>query len=565
MDAPRFDHLYSYAELTALLHALAVAHPDLLTLEAAGRSHEGREIWIATITNAATGEAAEKPALFVEANIHATEVTGSTAALHLVHHLVSRYGSDPAVTTALDTRALYVMPRVNPDGVEMALAPSPTYLRSSTRVYPRPEQPAGLAESDVDGDGRVLTMRVPDPNGSWRAHPDDARLMVPRAPDEVGSGPYYRLLPEGLIHEHDDVTIPLAPEHRGLDLNRNFPQDWLPEGDQQGAGPFPTSEPEVRTIVEAVVARPNICGYVAYHTFSAVILRPYGGQPDDHFPTPDLATYKTLGRRATEITGYATASVFHEFKYDPKTAITGASDEWAYDHLGIYGWTTEFWSPIRAAGITGYHLIDWFDDHPVADDLRILAWNDRELGGRGFVDWYPFEHPQLGPVELGGWDWFRTWTNAPPELMEREIAPHSEWAVALALASPRLAVREATVARADDGADVWRVRLVVENTGWLPTNVSRKALDRKAVRPVEAEIGLPPGVALVTGRPRVELGQLAGHSRARQMVAMFDGGFDPTDDRAFAEWVVRGPAGSEVDLTARHARAGVVRARVTLA
>ena len=39
--------------------------------------------------------------------------------------------------------------------------------------------------------------------------------------------------------------------------------------------------------------------------------------------------------------------MFHDFKYDPKTSITGASDEWAYDHLGIFSWTTEFWSPIR--------------------------------------------------------------------------------------------------------------------------------------------------------------------------------------------------------------------------
>jgi murein tripeptide amidase MpaA len=562
METPRFDHLYGYAELTDLVHALAAHRPDLMTLEAAGRSHEGRDLWLATLTNQATGPHDEKPALFVEANIHATEVTGSTAALHLLHHLVTRYGDDDAVTRALDTRTFYVMPRVNPDGVELALATDPTYLRSSTRIYPRPERQPGLAESDVDGDGRILTMRVPDPNGAWKVHPDDPRLMVARAVDETGPGPYYRLLPEGRIHEPDGVLIPLAPEHRGLDLNRNFPQDWLPEGDQQGAGPFPTSEPEVRTIVEAVVARPNVCAYVAYHTFSAVILRPYGGHPDEHFPTADLVAYKALGRRATEITGYPTASVFHEFKYDPKSAITGASDEWCYDHLGIFGWTTEFWSPLRAAGLTGYHYIDWFDDHPVEDDLRLLRWNDEVLGGRGFVDWYPFEHDQLGPVELGGWDWFRTWTNAPPELMAAEVAPHSEWAVAHALASPRLALRALDVEAL--GGDTWLLRLVVENTGWMPTNVTRKALERKAVRPVEAELALPTGATLVGGSARVELGQLAGHSRARQMLAMSDGGYDPTDDRAKAEWVVRAPTGTEVEVTARHSRAGVVRARATL-
>jgi len=557
-----FDRLYPYADLTNVLQRLAADYPELMALESAGRSHEGRDIWLATITNRATGPHDEKPALFVEANIHATEITGSTAALHLVHHLLAGFGNDDAVTRALDTRTVYVVPRLNPDGVEMALADSPTYLRSSTRVYPRREQQPGLIEGDVDGDGRVLTMRVPDPNGAWTVHPGDRRLLVPRTLDDVSDGPFYRLLPEGTIQEYDGTLVPLAPDYRGLDLNRNFPQDWQPEGDQHGAGPFPTSEPEVRALVEAVVARPNVCAYIAYHTFSAVILRPHGGYADDHFPTADLKLYQALGRRATEITGYAAVSVFHDFKYDPKTSITGASDEWCYDHLGIIGWTTEFWSPIRAAGITDYKYIDWFDEHPVEHDLTLLRWNDDTLGGAGFVDWYPFEHPQLGSVELGGWDFFRTWTNAPPALMEAEVAPHSDWAVAQVLASPRLEIRSFTATPLGDG--VWRLQLVVENTGWMATNVTRKALDRKAVRPVEVVLDLPDGASLAAGEPRRELGQLAGHSRARQMLAMFDGGFDPTDDRAKAEWVVRADTGAVIRVVARHARAGTVRAELTL-
>jgi hypothetical protein len=106
--------------------------------------------------------------------------------------------------------------------------------------------------------------------------------------------------------------------------------------------------------------------------------------------------------------------------------------------------------------------------------------------------------------------------------------------------------------------------MVVENRGWLPTNVTKKALERKAVRPIEAELVLPDGAALVAGEPRRELGQLAGYRRARQMLAMFDGGFDPTDDRAKAEWVVRADAGTTLAVTVRHARAGTVRAELTL-
>ena len=123
-------------------------------------------------------------------------------------------------------------------------------------------------------------------------------------------------------------------EPRSLDLNRNFPVNWRTEGEQQGAGPFPSSEPEVRTIMDAVSARPNICAYFAHHTFSAVILRPYDDRADDQFPTEDLRVYNELGKHATEITGYKAVSVFHDFRYDPKDVISGAADMWAYEHRG---------------------------------------------------------------------------------------------------------------------------------------------------------------------------------------------------------------------------------------
>src|SRR5262245_47539259 len=277
----RFDHLYTYDELTGALRDVAAARPDLVELESVGRSHEGRDIWLATVTNAATGAAHEKPAVWVDANIHAGEITGSTAALHLLHRLVSCHGVDDRVTRAVDTRAFYVMPRVNPDGAELALADSPTLLRSSPRPWPRTDDAPGLVEQDVDGDGRILFMRVPDRNGSWKVSDRDPRLLVARDAEESGPGPYYRFLREGRIRDYDGVSIGVARETRSLDLNRNFPAGWRTHGEQHGSGPFPTSEPEVRNIVDAVTARRNVCAYVAHHTFGGAILRPYDDRSDD--------------------------------------------------------------------------------------------------------------------------------------------------------------------------------------------------------------------------------------------------------------------------------------------
>ncbi|MDQ1532781.1 MAG: hypothetical protein QOF28_542 [Actinomycetota bacterium] len=562
----RFDKLYRYDELMAAIDALARERPDLVTLESIGRSYEGRDIRLVTVTNEKTGPHSEKPAVWVDANIHSTEITGSTAALHLLHRLVTQHGGSGAaaerVTRAVDTRTFYVVPRVNPDGVELALSTPPTYLRSSVRQWPRTDDPDGLVEGDIDGDGRILTMRLIDPNGAWKCASEDPRLMIPREPDEAGPGPYYRLLAEGEIRNYDGVLVPTARETRSLDLNRNFPVNWRTEGEQQGAGPFPSSEPEVRTIMEAVSARPNICIYFAHHTFSAVILRPYDDRDDDQFPTQDLRLYKELGERATEITGYKAVSVYHDFRYDPKDVITGAADMWAYEHVGVFGWTTEFWSPIQKAGITDYHLVHWFAQHPIADDLALLKWNDEALGGRGYVDWYPFEHPQLGPIEIGGWDWFNVWGNAPTEFMEAEVAPHSDFGVFAALVTPKLRVHLADARRLGDST--WLVRVAVENDGWLPTNVTEKAKEKKLVEPVHVRLALGDGVQLVSGTERVELGQLAGRSRARSMLEDFGFVNDPTLDRAKAEWVVSAAAGVEIEITASHPRAGLARVTVTL-
>jgi len=562
MPQVRFDAYYRYDELTRILHAFAEEYPQLVRIESIGKSHEGRDIWLLTLTNFATGAAEEKPALWVDGNIHASEVSASAACLYLIHRLTQEYGSHEKITRCLDTRAFYICPRVNPDGAEWALADKPKIIRSSTRPYPYDEDPiGGLVTEDIDGDGRMLMMRIPDPNGNWKKHPDEPRLMIRRDPDEVG-GEYYRILPEGRFDEpFDPAILTIQPRKEGLDLNRNFPSNWRQEHEQSGAGPYPTSEPEVRAIVDFIAKHPNITGGVTFHTWSGVLLRPYSHQPDDAFPAEDLWTYQKIGAKGTEITGYPNISVYHDFKYHPKEYISGVFDDWMYDHMGVFAWTVEIWSPQRQAGITDLKFIDWYREHPVEDDLKLLKWSDEALGGRGYVDWYPFEHPQLGRVELGGWDMLYAWRNPPPEFLEKEVALFPDWLVWHLLIAPKLAVYEATVEPLGDA--LYKVRLVVQNTGWLPTYITKKALEKKLVRGVIAEIELPDGATLQLGKPREELGQLEGRAYKPSAASVWN--TDTTDDRAKVEWVVHAPQGGTVRLTARHDRAGVVRVECPLA
>ncbi len=189
-----FDRFLRYDELVAWLHQIAEQHPGLVSLDTYGHSHEGRDLWLVTVTDSSTGAHDTKPAHWVDASIHAVELTATVAACHLIHRLVTGFGSDEAVTRALQTRTFYIVPRVNPDGAEWVMADRPKFRRSSVRAWPWGDghRWPGLQIEDIDGDGRVLQMRIADPAGGWMPHPDD----VP--PDDPGAG-------RGRTVRHTDV------------------------------------------------------------------------------------------------------------------------------------------------------------------------------------------------------------------------------------------------------------------------------------------------------------------------------------------------------------------------
>ena len=78
LPVPRFDTFYRHDELSRLLADYASAAPDLVRVDSIGKSHEGRDIWVATLTNFATGDDTEKPAFWADGNIHAAEPTPRT-------------------------------------------------------------------------------------------------------------------------------------------------------------------------------------------------------------------------------------------------------------------------------------------------------------------------------------------------------------------------------------------------------------------------------------------------------------------------------------------------------
>src|SRR5688572_27457419 len=98
-------------------------------------------------------------------------------------------------------------------------------------------------------------------------------------------------------------------------------------------------------------------------------------------PAEDLWLYKRFGAKSTELTGYPNISIFHDFKYHPKQIITGGFD-WIYEHLGQFFWTVEIWAPVKEAGVEDYHFIEWYREHPPADDEAARLERSRARGRR---------------------------------------------------------------------------------------------------------------------------------------------------------------------------------------
>ncbi len=543
-----FDQYATYADLTEYLQAIADTYPHLVTLESIGKSYEGRDVWAVTLTNQDTGPAEDKPALYCDGNIHAGEVTPAMVILYTIDHMTRNFGSDDEVDHLLNTRALYLLPRVNPDGAEKYLT-TPYLLRSSVRPYPddNVQNLVGLHPCDVDGDGHILIMRVRDDRrGEWRVSAEDPRVMVPRRPAEI-RGQFYHLYREGELRGTEEEPFDEHSVPWGLDINRNFPSNWRPDID--GGGPYPTSEPEVRSIVNFIMEHNNIGGLQAFHTYGGFFYRnPYQYEEEDMDPD-DLRATIEIAREGEAVTGYT----------DEKSNNCSTLTEWAYEHRGILGYTTEVWDRLDRAGVDRREYRRVLDPAKREEmEIKLMQWNDRELGGRAFHPWRKFDHPQLGEVELGGWDPKLAVQNPPPELLHQECYKNTRWIMRHAAALPRLAIEKVDVTPEAD--DIFRVRVLVANHGYLPTSASNKAREVGAVRKDRIRMEIDEQAELLMGNASQDIDFLEGYMSGHR-----PRGTGAARSSAEASWLIRTSGPTGVELVAESERGGRVRCRVDLA
>lgn len=107
---------HDYDRLTAELTSLKRAYPRLMQLESIGRSTEGRRIWLVTITNGAVSSTRSR--VWFDGGIHGSEVIGSESMLHYIRFLLNKYRTDATAKKIVEGWITYVVPMVNPDGVE---------------------------------------------------------------------------------------------------------------------------------------------------------------------------------------------------------------------------------------------------------------------------------------------------------------------------------------------------------------------------------------------------------------------------------------------------------------
>ncbi|MEY4176227.1 MAG: hypothetical protein RI900_3392, partial [Actinomycetota bacterium] len=214
----------------------------------------------------------------------------------------------------------------------------------------------------------------------------------------------------------------------------------------------------------------------------------------------------------------------------------------------------EFWDVIQQATGKKPSTFIWYVGPTEEEEIGVYRWalaNHPEA----YHDWTSFQHPQLGTIEIGGWDEVFFWSNAPGSRLLAEVKPHAEFAVHQALCSPRLEVLHTNVVSL--GGDSWRVEVGVANTGWLPTFVTQWARDKRLVLPIVAELS---GATVAGGTARQEIGQLGGRLDMQFAYGKSDG----SPDRGLVTWVVQAPAGTTVDVSVVHQRAGSTSVSIAL-
>ncbi|MDM4722055.1 M14 family zinc carboxypeptidase [Micromonospora sp. WMMA1363] len=285
-DFPPADSDYhNYAELTAAVNKVVADHPTIAQKISIGTSYEGRDLMAVKISdNVGTDE--DEPEILFNSQQHAREHLTVEMAIYLLDLFTDNYGTDSRVTNVVNSRELWIVPTVNPDGSEYDVA------TGSYRFWRKNRQP-NSGSSYVGTDlNRNWSYQWGCCGGSSGSTSSDTYR---------GSSPFS------------------APETNAL---RNFVNSRVVGGTQQ------------------------IKANIDFHTYSELILWPFGYTYSDTAPgmsTDQHNTFATIGRQMAATNGYSPEQASDLYIAD------GVSIDWMWGQHGIWAYTFEMY-PGSAGG-----------------------------------------------------------------------------------------------------------------------------------------------------------------------------------------------------------------------
>jgi len=543
--------IQDHASLTRALESLARESAGTAELVPLGTSRAGRRIDALRIARGEIGPG--RPAILVVAGLDGELAWTSGLVLDNARELVARAATDESVRRLLETTTIYLVPRANPDATEWRTS-TPLVELAATGPSVDDDRDGRNGEdgpADIDGDGVIGWMRVPDPEGEWIADPTEPRALI-RADRAKGQRGRWKLVRESRDTDGDGEAGEDAPND--VVVNRNFPQGWQEHTPE--AGHFATQEPESRALADFLLLHDDIALVVTYGTLDNLAEKPKvkedggrrSGNPSDGIPAADADLYAELGRRWKALGGtngkgdgrdagtfqawvqaqrglwtvnIAPWSVPLDEKAPEKTAEKASAED-SIDGAGEKSEASAVTKPEAAQSDAKKSGAKSADDAPKpSDDAKRLRWFDAQSIQGAFRSWTAFRHPELGDVELGGFAPYAL--TEPPAGKRVEIADDAlAFLLSLGDLLPRARLVESSAR--DLGAGMWRIDAVVGNESVLPlaSAIARRTL---TVRPVRVSLDLRDGATLVAGARQELVSELAGSGGRREIT-----------------WIVRAPS-----------------------
>jgi hypothetical protein len=523
----------SNEDLASELTSLAESPQAELSLLATSRG--GRPVHLLALHGAGDSLGAPRPAILVTAGLDGPHAYTTTIALDHARRLVEGYGEEEAVTRLLDSTTVYVLPRLDVDAAAARFAAPLAEVHGTgagvdnDRDGREGEDPA----ADVNGDGFISVMRVVDPEGDWVVDPTDERAMrkADRASGERG---VFRLYTEGFDSDGDGRVAEDPPLDAAV--NRNFARGWAEHA--ADAGRYPGDEPAVLGVLEFALDHPELALVVTYGDEGNLVekpkTQPNGGPAKRGDVQPgifeaDAEVYTELGKRYRAVTENKTAGVAEQ---------AGSLQAWAYHHRGLLTLNITPWSvPLDAkaeepadeggeasAAEDAKEKKEGEAAKP-SDEAKRLIWLDQHAPG-SFLAWQPFEHPQLGTVEIGGFKPYALVEPTPAEL-GASAEKHFEFLTSLGALLPRPELTEVELTAL--GAGLYEAQAVLENDALLPLQ-SHAASRSRTIQPAQVLLELPAGATLVAGELRTLVSELAptgGRLELRWLITLADPGDVP--------------------------------------